>query len=313
MDGPAMNSPPLYAIKVFEIAARHESFKQAAIELSLTAGAVSRQIALLEVHLGTPLFHRLHREVRLTASGKDYWEQISEPLQQLSTATGVIRQRNLMNSLHIWCPMTFSLRWLIPRLMKFQVKFPECHVTFSTTLAPVDYRLNNADVAIRIGRGNWPNLSSRKLIDIELVPVCSPAFLADHPLASYDDLHRYTLLHSMVHPDYWKTWLRAMRAERDDTQEGIRFGSVSLAYQFAKEGYGIAIAQHALVVEDLESGALVAPFAERIKIPDAFYLIHSDATADKYYAMEFRAWLEEEAAAFEAQRQRPGPPGTAPG
>lgn len=300
-----MNTPPLYAIKVFEIAARHESFKQAAIELSLTAGAVSRQIALLEAHLGTPLFHRLHREVRLTASGKDYWEQISEPLQQLSTATGAIRQRSRMNSLHIWCPMTFSLRWLIPRLMKFQVKFPECHVTFSTTLAPVDYRLNNADVAIRIGRGNWPNLSSRKLIDIELIPVCSPAFLADHPLTCCDDLNRHTLLHSMVHPDYWNTWFRAMRVAHEDTREGIRFGSVSLAYQFAREGYGIAIAQHALVVEDLESGALVAPFPERVRIPDAFYLIHSDTTADKHYAVEFRAWLAEEAAAFEAQRQRP--------
>jgi LysR family glycine cleavage system transcriptional activator len=96
-----------------------------------------------------------------------------------------------------------------------------------------------------------------------------------------------------------------MRVAHEDTREGIRFGSVSLAYQFAREGYGIAIAQHALVVEDLESGALVAPFPERVKIPDAFYLIHSDTTADKHYVVEFRAWLAEEAAAFEAQRQRP--------
>ena len=141
--------------------------------------------------------------------------------------------------LHIWCPMTFGLRWLVPRLPAFRAAQPDRDVVFTTSLGPIDFSARTTDVAIRIGQGTWPGCASHRLVDIELTPVCSPALLERlGPMTQPSDLRRATLLQSAARPGYWRQWLEAAGASDIDPDRGITFESVSLAYQMAMNGAG---------------------------------------------------------------------------
>lgn len=291
-----MSLPPLNAVRAFEAVGRRGSVKQAAEELFVTPGAVSRQLALLEEHMGVPLFKRSHRRVTLTHSGTLYLRKVSEALLSLSEATDEIKSTKGRDPLHIWCPMTFGLRWLVPRLPTFRAAQPDRDVVFTTSLGPIDFSTGTVEVAIRIGQGNWPGCTSYRLMGIKLTPVCSPALLERlGPMTSPSDLARTTLLQSAARPHYWRLWLAAAGAAGIDPDRGIRFESVSLAYQMALNGAGVALGQLALVADDLKTGRLVAPFAQCTDSTDAFYLIYPNRLAGDSFVTLFRDWLLVEA------------------
>ena len=297
-----MSLPPLNAVRAFEAVGRRGSVKQAAQELFVTPGAVSRQLTLLEEHLGTSLFERSHRRITLTHSGTLYLQSVSEALLRLSEATDEIKSTKGRNPLHIWCPMTFGLRWLVPRLPAFRSAQPDRDVVFTTTLGSIDFSTRTTDVAIRIGRGDWPGCVSHRLMGIELTPVCSPALLERlGPMTSPLDLKRATLLQSAARPKYWRLWLEAAGATEIDPDRGITFESVSLAYQMALNDAGVALGQLALVADDLQAGRLVTPFAQRTDSTDAFYLIYPNRLAKDSFVTLFRDWLLSEAAAAQQQ------------
>ncbi|MBN9409853.1 MAG: transcriptional regulator GcvA [Burkholderiales bacterium] len=292
-----MSLPPLNAVRAFEAVGRRGSVKQAAEELHVTPGAVSRQLALLEEHLGAALFKRSNRRVSLTHSGTLYLRRVSEALLRLSEATDEIKSTKGRDPLHIWCSMTFGLRWLVPRLPAFRAAEPDRDVVFTTSLGPIDFSTRTTDVAIRIGRGNWPGCVSHRLVDIELTPVCSPALLQRlGPMTSPSDLARTTLLQSAARPGYWRLWLAAAGAVGIDPDRGMTFESVSLAYQMALDGAGVALGQLALVEDDLKAGRLVAPFAQCVDSGDAFHLIYPNRLAEDSFVIRFRDWLLGEAA-----------------
>lgn len=291
-----MSLPPLNAVRAFEAVGRRGSVKQAAEELSVTPGAVSRQLGLLEEHLGISLFKRSHRQVTLTHSGTLYLQSVSDALLRLSDATDEIKSTKGRDPLHIWCPMTFGLRWLVPRLPAFRAAQPDRDVVFTTSLGPIDFSTRSTDVAIRIGRGNWPGCASHRLVDIALTPVCSPALLQRlGPMTRPHDLARATLLQSAARPGYWRMWLKAADASDIDPDRGITFESVSLAYQMAMNGAGITLGQLALVEDDLQTGRLVAPFEQRTNSMDAFYLIYPNRLTSDPFVILFRDWLLGEA------------------
>jgi LysR family glycine cleavage system transcriptional activator len=291
-----MSLPPLNALRVFEAVGRRGSVKQAADELFVTPGAVSRQLALLEGHLGTPLFTRSHRALALTASGKRYLARVSDVLLALSQATEEIKSTKGRDPLRIWCPMTFGMRWLVPRLPVFRASQPDRDVVFTTSLGTVNFDAQATGVAIRIGRGDWPGCVCHRLVDIELTPVCSPALLERlGPFRNAADLTRTTLLQSAARPNYWRLWLDTSGAPDLDPERGITFESVSLAYQMALEGAGVAMGQRALVAADVKAGRLVEPFAQRVNSGDAFYLIYPNRLAQDAFVLRFRDWLLDEA------------------
>lgn len=291
-----MSLPPLNAVRAFEAVGRRGSVKHAAEELCVTPGAISRQLGLLEEHLGIALFKRSHRQVTLTHSGTLYLQSVSDALQRLSDATDEIKSTKGRDPLHIWCPMTFGLRWLVPRLPAFRAAQPDRDVVFTTSLGPIDFSARTTDVAIRIGQGSWPGCASHRLIDIELTPVCSPALLDRlGPMTRPSDLRRATLLQSAARPGYWRQWLEAAGASDIDPDRGITFESVSLAYQMAMNGAGVALGQLALVEDDLRTGRLVAPFAQRTHSGDAFYLIYPNRLIGDPFVGMFRDWVVGEA------------------
>ena len=203
--------PPLNAIRAFEAVARHQSVSSAADELCVTHSAVSRHIAKLEEHLGEKLFVRDHQRLTLTARGGAYAAELTRLFDGIETATSQnFRAVADRKPLHIGVYPTFANRVLIPRLSRFQEEFPEIPFHVETSPGPPDPARLDVDVAVMLGRGDWPNLVSEVLCREELLPVCSPRFLGGRAISHVRDLASLTLLHAVPRLSDWEQWLKAM-------------------------------------------------------------------------------------------------------
>jgi LysR family glycine cleavage system transcriptional activator len=300
--------PPLNALRAFEAAGRHVSFTRAAEELRVTPGAISRQIKLLEDFLGVALFERRNRELRISDAGRAYAVSLNGIFEQMHGATSRVLSTKRERSLNVHCAMTFTLRWLMPRLPLFHKLYPKREIRLTTALAPVPGHLLNTgdfDVTIQLGRGDWEGLVAHRLAGGELVPVCSPALLAAGAIKRPNDLARHVLLHSLARPDDWRDWLDAAGGDMVDPTRGLRFESSSLAYQAAIDGMGVAIGQMALVIDDLEAGRLVQAADLVFQTGNAYYVTYVESAARHTQLVEFRDWIIAEAARFEQQHHFP--------
>jgi LysR family glycine cleavage system transcriptional activator len=280
-------------MRAFEAAGRHLSLSRAAIELNVTQSAVSRQVRLLEEHLGVRLFERLPRSLLLTPKGSQYLEELTDAFALLEEATNRIRERRSAEILRLRVFSTFALRWLIPRLGDFALEYPEIEVQLMTLSPnkPIDLAHDDADAWIRTGFGDWPGMRSDWLVPNQLVPVCAPALRAQ--LTHLADLQRLTLLHSYARPDDWRKWLSVADADSIDSTRGIKFENSGLMYQAAVDGLGVAIAQAVLVRRDLESGSLVVPFPIVIPAERTYYLV-SPLRSEARRLVAFREWILKE-------------------
>ena len=288
------NPLPLNALRVFEACARHGSFLNAAEELGVTPGAVSRQIKGLEAELEVRLFDRFNRAVRLTAAGERLAVGVRQGLSTLQSAVDAVRSRRdaplVVTVLH-----SLAARWLVPRLHDFQRRYPDVQIMVAASDQPADLARDNIDVALRLGRGPYPGLHATLLFDTVMIPVCSPGFVRmygpfDHP----DDLAGAPLLHDVLmlpeEPD-WADWLAAAGATRVDPRPGPRFSNTYLAMEAALADRGIAFAHRAVVIDDLASGRLVQPFELSIPSPFSHWILSLPEKAGQPNIRRFRAWL----------------------
>lgn len=295
MAKPVRRLPPLNALRAFDAAARHESFKEAAAELGLTHGAVSYQIRQLEDWLGRPeLFERGNRRVTLTPAGRAFQVEVAAALGRIASAArrheedgGKARRRILkVNAL-----ATFALRWLLPRLSDFRRSHPAVDVRLSTSSDPVDSLPELHDVVIRRGPDSFHGYVAEPFLAEYRLPVCSPAALRRHRLKRPDDLARHTLLHAATQPRLWPDWL-AMAGLRDVEPAGeLVLDHNYLALQGAIDGLGVAIGPTALVASDLAAGRLVAPFSSPV-LPSRSYCAYVPEGARADAAIrDFCTWL----------------------
>jgi len=291
---------PLNSLRVFEACARLGSFLQAAEELAVTPGAVSRQIKALEAELEVRLFDRFNRAVRLTASGEQLAVGARQGFAILQAAVDDVRARRdaplVVTVLH-----SLAARWLVPRLYDFQRRYPEVQILVSASDAPADLARDNIDIAIRLGRGPYPGLHVTHLFDTIMMPVCGPGLIAQYgPFDSPNDLARVTLLHDVLmlpeEPD-WADWLAAAGADQVDPAPGPRFSNTYLAVEAALADRGVALAHRAMVIDDLASGRLVAPFDLTVPSPFSQWILSLPERADQPNIRRFRDWLLAQAAA----------------
>ncbi|GGE46158.1 LysR family transcriptional regulator [Primorskyibacter flagellatus] len=292
--------PPLNALRSFEAAARLKSFTAAADELCVTPGAISRQIKNLETFLGLDLFERTAREAKLTTSGRQYLEISTLLFSQLHGATERLLSRGERRPLRIWSSMTFSMRWLVPRLSSYHAERSGPDVILTTSLKPVDFRSGDIDIAIRYGTGTeWPGCIAIPLVKTDLVPVCSPALAASGNFRSPADLAQSTLLHSLVRIEDWRRYLEAANVTSVDPYSGMRFESSILAYSAAEQKLGFALGQRALVRDDLSAGRLAAPIDFSMRANGGFFLIYPEDHDNPKELSEFRDWIVAEAEILE--------------
>ncbi|WP_417560436.1 transcriptional regulator GcvA [Marinomonas sp.] len=284
--------PPLNPLKAFESAARLLSLTAAAEDLNVSQVAVSRQVKVLEDYFGVALFKRLHRGIELTDEGKELYDGISTAFQDIADAARKVSRRGRRDVLSIQSYTTFSQRWLIPRLADFHKRFEATEVRLSSSLTPVDFETQNIDAAIRSGYGKWPELHAERLVEIELIPVCTPEFLANNPLHTPQDLQNVTLLHSMARNHDWESWLKS-REVKVDSHKGIRFDNSSSAYEAAAMGMGVALAVKVFVEGLLTKGKLVSPFPDSHTTGESYYLVWSNKVAPSDTLLTFLKWMRE--------------------
>ena len=307
--------PPLNALKAFEAAARHLSVKKAAIELNVTPAAVSHQIRLLEDYLGVQLFHRYNRALELTDAARASLPKLREGFDALIQAVERLRSHVSGGVLTVSAAPSFAARWLMPRLHRFIAAHPEVDVRMSARMrrvsvdgkgdvaerATVETWLDDSDIAILYGRGNYPGLWVKKLLDLTITPICSPQLLkGEHPLKVPSDLAHHMLLHDDTgdmydNESFWGIWLSAAGVDGVDARRGPHFSHAVLAFEAAIDAVGVVATMPVLAAEDMAAGRLVAPFDLHVPLASAYYLVCQEMAATRPAVAIFRDWLLKEA------------------
>ena len=290
------------SLQAFEAAGRHLSFTEAARELSVTPGAISQQIRMLEDFLETMLFRRLNRSIALTADGQIFLPLISNGFEQFNEAVSMLGQKRSEGPLTITSAPSFVSKWLIPRLAKFKAAYPGIDVRIDTSDRLVDFKHEDIDVGIRFGNGVYPELDTVFLFSFDLIPVCAPQLMHQgNGLYKISDLKHHTLLHSNYDeldpgfPD-WAMWLKVVGADEIDTDHGIYFNQSDLLFQAALDGQGVALLANVMAEPEISAGRLVQPFATRLPVKLNYHLVTSPAKSRIAKVAAFRAWILDESA-----------------
>ena len=307
--------PPLNALRVFEAAARHLSFKDAANELHITQAAVSHQIRSLEEYLGVELFRRSGRGVQLTEAARACLPRLREGFDALAAAVEMIRERGAETELAITAPPVFTARWLMPRLADFSKRNPKIEVRVvgsskmvdagaldsAVLMSNLDLRTETSGVEIHLGLGEYPGYRADRLFGVSMAVVASPELVkGEAALRQPADLARHVLLHDdamdlVAGGDAWQKWLQAAGvADRVDATHGPHFSSNILSLEAASQKLGVALALKPLIDADLKSKRLCAPFEVEMKPQGAYWLVCPEVVADRPAVAAFRKWLLEQ-------------------
>jgi LysR family glycine cleavage system transcriptional activator len=297
--------PGTRALRTFEAAGRHLNFTRAAAEVGLTPAAVSHQITEIEDQLGIVLFTRTSRNIRLTPSGALLLEAVAEALNTLQR--GVSRaSRMARNSAHLRISTSarFATNWLLPRLPRFRADNPTLELTFDIADDIRDFALDDIDVAIRFGTGNYERARSDRLFDTVIAPVCSPKLIESGArLEEPRDLFHYTLFHvdwkadGMVWPN-WRMWMAAAGVNDFDDTRCVGFPDSSHVVQAVIEGGGVGLADLNMIANDLADGRLVRVLDIGISVaPEyAYHLVYPESSSDDPRIIAFREWMLTETA-----------------
>jgi LysR family transcriptional regulator, glycine cleavage system transcriptional activator len=289
----AFRLPPLSSLRVFEAAARHKSFRNAADELNLTASAISHGVQTLENWLGVELFYREARGLRLTNAGEIYAPLVNQALSLLAKATEQVPGRKATGTLSVSSAPTFANKILLPRLEKFAFQFPDLRVTINTSQRLVNLALDGFDIAIRFTSAkkrapHWTSLGMETL-----QPVCSPA-LKEHFTGSSAAtlLSQAPLIHVTSVSDDWIHWFRANGLEAPSgIEQGLRVDTIQMGFDAAIHGLGVVLGRRPLVDDDIESGRLVPVVGQAIPSGSGYWLIAAETDFQRPEVKLFRRWL----------------------
>lgn len=280
--------PPLNLLHTFDAVGKYQSMTEAAQDLYVTHGAVSKQIKTLEAHLGFPLIERHGRGIRLTVKGRELHRVCSAAVALISETIGKLSSE-VHAPLTISCEPTLCMRFLIPRLPAFKQAHPDIEIHLLAAGGDIDLQQSHIDIALR--RDDFvfdKNYFSQRIISEYTAPVCS-ARQEHHERQSAH-------LHTASRPDAWNIWQNQAPSPRvKQVAQNRYFEHFYLTLQAAESGLGIAIAslfmvEQALADERLE---ILAPFQ-----PDGSQYILLSARpieSDSRY-QAFRDWLSVEMA-----------------
>jgi LysR family transcriptional regulator, glycine cleavage system transcriptional activator len=267
--------PPLSALRAFEAAARHGSFKHAANELAVTPTAISHQIRVLEQYTGVILFERRVRKVVLTDAGVELYPVLRDGFNAFETALQRLETAQAHRRVIISATNAFMARWLAPRVADFRKLHPEIDLELHASNHVVDLGNGGADVAIRYGRGPYPGMVAEPLFADRFAPVAGPQ-LGPLRLADLDHVPLIDFKWNHDHPlnPTWKNWFAAAALPWMARQGQLLFSDEGHAIQAALAGQGIALLSLALVADDIAAGRLTQPFGPSIP-GHAYHLVRS--------------------------------------
>jgi len=287
--------PSTAALISFEAAARHESFTKAALELSLTQGAICRQIASLEDFLGVELFRRSRRGVKLTEAGLSYSRRIATQLDAVERDTLSVMGHTGANVIELAVVPTFGTQWLLPRLKDFQRQHPEVTVNLTNRTRPFLFADTDFDAAIYFGDADWSGTESHKLMGEKPLPVCSPSLLGNRKTLTPETIAELPLLQQTTRPYAWRQWFNSqdLNIARDLT--GPRYELFSMLAQAAMHDMGVALIPPFLIQRELAEKRLVIANPNALSSLKAYYLMIPERKVESASLRAFRDWLVTEA------------------
>ena len=285
--------PPLTSLRAFEAAARLGSISRAADEIHVTHGAISHQVKALEEFLGVPLFAKQGRGVATTAAGKRLAERVGSALDQIAEVAAAIARHEDPGRLTISTLPSVAARWLMPRIGSFMEAHPEFDVNIHTSQSLVDFTRDDVDIAIRFGRGTWPNVRVERLMGDEYLPVCSPRLNRGALPKRPADLANYRLLRS--DSELWVPWFRAAGLDWPEPTKVSVIDDSSMLLLAAASRQGIALARRSLAASELAAGTLVQLFDITVAATDAHWLVWPPHVEDYPKVRAFRRWARREA------------------
>jgi len=287
----ARRLPPLAALRAFEAAARHLSFREAAAELAVTPTAISHQIRLLEAVLGMPLFVRRTRRVALTDAGQRLYPALRDGFDGFARVIGELKPKR--QSVTVSATTQFMSRRLLPAVPAFNARYPEIDLRLNANEAPVDIAAGAADIAVRYGGEIGPGLQAEPLLAERFGVLCSPML----DLARPEDLRGIPLLHvdwlRETTPG-WRRWAKQAGLTGLAVDQGARFTNGDHAIQAAIAGQGAVVASLVLAEEEIRAGLLVQPFGPVIE--GIYYQLVTRAQPPSREVAAVMTWLREEVA-----------------
>jgi LysR family transcriptional regulator of beta-lactamase len=278
---------PLNALRAFEAAARHLNFTRAAVELCVSQGAVSHQVAALETRLGMPLFRRLPRGLALTDEGQALAPVVAEAFDRIAGTLDLYADGRMREALTVGVVGTFAAGWLLPRVDDFKCTHPHIDLRLTTNNNRVDLAGEGLDFAIRFGDGAWHGVHAEPILQAPLSPLCAPSIAAR--LSDPSALARETLFRS-YRPDEWLRWFEAAGAPYL-LPRGPMFDSSLAMVTAAQAGLGVALVPPLMFVDDLIAGRLVQPFPIEA-VTGAYWLTRLMSRKDTPAMKAFRDWLK---------------------
>ena len=292
----------------FEAAARRGSFTAASEEMNVSQPAVSKTIRLLEEATGLQLFRRRHGGLELTAEGQRLYQEVQESFDHLHMVISSLQRRRTGDIVRVSFSSSFVQSWLLARLGEFRALYPQVALRIEeSSRDDQDLAAEDIDLSARLGDGDWPGTLAWKFVDEEVIPVCSPAYLArhgaietpadfmDHVLLDFEERHRTRL--------GWHEWLERHGVNAARLRFDFIFTDALGALRAASLGQGVALGWRHLVQEQLDNGQLVPAWPHPYRSGHAVHLIMPAQRPAKPEAVLFRDWLLEQAAADRAARK----------
>lgn len=300
MSSSRLRLPPLNALRTFEAAARHGSFKAAAEELCVTQAAVSRQIQTLEAYYGLKLFIRGNRTVELTEEGQMLQLAASSALQHLATASRDLLRRHGQGYISLVTTTAFAQLWFMPRFKMLNQHYPDLQLHLISGEGNPSYR-EGFDAAVTLGLEEHPHYVAEYLFSEEIFPVCTPGFLAQHPhISTLEGLLDVTLLNlSARHwkaqlwtPVDWDSWLGLFGVDGASHRKAMNFSHFSMLLDAVHQELGVGLAWRHLVEQQLAEGRLVRPVSESHNAQDRkHYFVCRRERANASEMQLLRDWL----------------------
>jgi LysR family transcriptional regulator, glycine cleavage system transcriptional activator len=290
--------PSTTALLSFEVVARTLSMTQAAGDLFVSPGAVSRQISELEEFLGTQLFVRERQRLVLTPAGQSYAEQVRPLLEQLERVTLAMRSRQAdTRHFHLSIAATFGNRWLLPRLADFYARYPDILLDISTRIGMPDFTAMRLDAALVYCTEPPPGFEGHKVFPLSLIAVAAgKLFKGGKVPKGLSAFERLPLMEQTTLPEAWKGYFDTLGKTPPSTTLGPRFDLLSMGHEVALAGLGVALLPGYLVADDLRTGKLVRVHPHEFETAGAYWLIYPSHQASLPWLSRMRDWLAEQVA-----------------
>lgn len=291
---PGSRLPPLRALRAFEAAGRHLSFKRAAEELCVTASAVSHQVKNLESFLGFDLFVRRTRALSLTEAGSGYHAFLSDIFARLETETHQLCAAQSRDIIRLCVPPFFAQELLMPQLDALQSLMPDTDIRLVMQPSPMQAHPAEADLSILLGGGDWPGLETVTLFRRRILTACSPEFKEASRIRRYRDLDGLTLIVHENRPNSWANWARAVNTTPPRPGKVLRFDSMAAVVQASAQGLGVAIVSWPLSERWFERGDLVPALTDRIPTDEYFHVAMRPDEGRRDDVLALRDWIVRE-------------------